>query len=108
MEYRVNSEDRSSLLTEEPTTTTTEESLDLAVVGYGTRLRRAVKKSSSPWIVYQSLRKQLKTTLPVTKFDPLRPVPKEIADMMVLYLHEESLEPIEYHYESVHKFFFWI
>ena len=102
----VNSEDQSSLLTEEPATTTTGESLDPAVVGYGTGLRRAAEKSNAPWIVYQSLRKQLKTTLPVTTFDPLRPVSKEVADMMVLYLNEEDPDPIEYHYESVKKNFF--
>ena len=102
----VNSEDQSSLLTEEPATTTTGESLDPAVVGYGPGLRRAAKKSNAPWIVYQSLRKQLKTTLPVTTFDPLRPVSKEVADMMVLYLNEEDPDPIEYHYESVKKNFF--
>ena len=63
----VNSEDQSSLLIEEPTSTTTEESLDQAVLGGGKRLRFTTQKMKSPWIVNQSLREQLKNILPVTK-----------------------------------------
>ncbi|KAF3441107.1 hypothetical protein FNV43_RR15017 [Rhamnella rubrinervis] len=55
-----------------------EKCLDTAELGGGKRLRIVAMKTKSRWIVNQSLREKLKSTLPVNKFDPLRPVCKYI------------------------------
>ena len=83
--------------------------LDPSKLGGGKRLKRAALKTKSPYVVNQQLREQLKNTLPASRFDPFKPVSKEVANAFAIYMETEETEetePIKYEYESVRKKYF--
>ena len=83
--------------------------LDPSKLGGGKRLKRAALKTKSPYVVNQQLREQLKNTLPASRFDPFKPVSKEVANAFAIYMETEETEetaPIKYEYEYVRKKYF--
>ena len=83
--------------------------LDPSKLGGGKRLKRAALKTKSPYVVNQQLREQLKNTLPASRFDPFKPVSKEVANSFAIYMETEETEetaPIKYEYEYVRKKYF--
>ena len=60
--------------------------LDPSKLRGGKRLKRAAMNTKSPYVVYQQLREQLRTTLPTFMFVPFKPVSKKVAIAFAVYM----------------------